>query len=74
MSDSSQEKRSTKQRILRSAIDLFAKKGYTETSIRELAAAVGVKEASIYNHFLSKNSISKNETDSQFSKSVLKQF
>ena len=47
----------TKKKILESAIDLFAAKGYTETTIRELAAAVGVKEASIYNHFPSKNAI-----------------
>ena len=47
----------TKQKILECATDLFAEKGYTETSIRELAAAVGLKEASIYNHFLSKNAI-----------------
>ena len=51
------EKISTKQKILYSAIDLFAMKGYTETTIRELAAVVGVKEASIYNHFPSKNAI-----------------
>ena len=47
----------TKQKILDSAIHLFAIKGYTETTVRELAAAVGVKEASIYNHFPSKMSI-----------------
>ena len=51
------EKTSTKQRILDSATELFATKGYTETTIRELAAVVGVKEASIYNHFPSKNAI-----------------
>ena len=38
-------------------MDLFAIKGYTETTVRELAAAVGVKEASIYNHFPSKIAI-----------------
>jgi AcrR family transcriptional regulator len=48
---------STKQKILNSATHLFAIKGYTETTIRELAAVVGVKEASIYNHFPSKNAI-----------------
>lgn len=32
-------------------------KGYTETAIRELAAIVGVRESSIYNHFPSKNAI-----------------
>jgi AcrR family transcriptional regulator len=48
---------STKQKILENAVSLFAIKGYTETSIRELARIVGVKEASIYNHFPSKNAI-----------------
>ena len=47
----------TKQKILDCAIDLFATKGFTETTVRELAAAVGLKEASIYNHFPSKNAI-----------------
>ncbi|MCL2093284.1 MAG: TetR/AcrR family transcriptional regulator [Treponema sp.] len=51
------EKTTTKQRILNCAIDLFAQRGYTETTIRELALAVGLKEASIYNHFPSKNAI-----------------
>ncbi|MDR0497696.1 MAG: TetR/AcrR family transcriptional regulator [Treponema sp.] len=55
--DEGPEKPSTKQKILESAISLFAQKGYTETTIRELAAAVGVKEASIYNHFPSKSAI-----------------
>ena len=47
----------TKQRILECAADLFAKTGYTETSIRDLAAAAGLNAASIYNHFPSKNAI-----------------
>jgi AcrR family transcriptional regulator len=50
-------KNPTKQKILECAIDLFAMKGYTETTIRELAAAVDINEGSIYNHFPSKNSI-----------------
>ena len=48
---------STKQRILENAIHLFASKGYRETSIRELSAACGIKEASIYNYFTSKSAI-----------------
>jgi AcrR family transcriptional regulator len=55
--DNIQKKTPTKQRILDSAIHLFAIKGYTETSMRVLAEYVGVKEASIYNHFPSKNAI-----------------
>ena len=50
-------KPSNKQKILNCAIDLFAEKGYTETTVRELAAVSGVKEASLYNYFPSKNSI-----------------
>ena len=57
MLDDDSEKMPTKQKILHSAVNLFALKGYTETTIRELAAVVGIKEASLYNHFPSKNSI-----------------
>lgn len=48
---------STKDRILEAAIDLFAEKGYGEVSIREITRAVGIKESSLYNHFLSKQQI-----------------
>lgn len=51
------KERNSKQRILACAAELFAAKGFTETSIRDLAAAVGMKGASIYNHFPSKNAI-----------------
>ena len=54
------DKISTKQRIMNNAISLFAKQGYTETTIRELAAACSIKEASIYNYFPSKNAILEN--------------
>jgi len=47
----------TKQKILNSATHLFSIKGYTETTIREIAAFIGMTEASIYNHFKSKKAI-----------------
>jgi len=47
----------TKQKIVHAATDLFAKKGFTETSVREIATAVGVNESSLYNHFDSKGAI-----------------
>ena len=56
-SSSTSAESSTRQRILTCAAELFATKGYTETSVRELAAAVGMKGASIYNHFPSKLAI-----------------
>lgn len=47
----------TKQRIVHASIDLFSKKGFTETGVREIAAAVGINESSLYNHFDCKSEI-----------------
>ena len=55
--DNNQQNISTKQKIINSATHLFAMKGYTETTIREIAAFIGLTEASIYNYFPSKNDI-----------------
>lgn len=49
--------KSTKDTILDVAVELFAEKGYNRVSIREIAAAVGIKGSSIYNHFKSKEDI-----------------
>jgi AcrR family transcriptional regulator len=43
--------------ILAAAAALFAEQGYATTSTRELAARVGVRSASIYYHFPSKEAI-----------------
>ena len=53
----SSHRNTTKQRILDSAADLFSRKGYTETTVRELAESVGLNPASLYYHFPSKNAI-----------------
>ena len=47
----------TKHRILTCAVDLFAAKGYTEASVRDIALAAGIKPASLYNYFPSKENI-----------------
>lgn len=47
----------TKQRIIDSAIVLFAEYGYTETNMRAIAEKTGIKASSIYNHFKSKGEI-----------------
>ena len=46
-----------KQKIMEVAADLFAKKGYTETSVRELADAAGISSSALYYHFPSKNAV-----------------
>ncbi|MFP4021101.1 MAG: TetR/AcrR family transcriptional regulator [Halanaerobium sp.] len=47
----------TREKILNKALDLFAENGYHGTSMREIAAAVGIKSSSIYNHFSGKEDI-----------------
>lgn len=47
----------TKDRILVEAIHLIATKGYNGISIKEIAAASGIKQASIYNHYTGKEDI-----------------
>lgn len=47
----------TRDKILSCALDLFAQNGFSATSIRQIAKAVGIRESSIYNHFSSKDEI-----------------
>lgn len=47
----------TKERITEEALQLFAEKGYKGTSVKNIADAVGIKDASLYNHFKSKQEI-----------------
>ena len=48
---------STKNRILSAASALFADDGYDAATIRKVAASVGIKESSLYNHFSSKRDL-----------------
>jgi AcrR family transcriptional regulator len=48
---------STRERILDVALDLFSRKGYAETSLREIAAELGFSKAALYYHFESKQDI-----------------
>lgn len=47
----------TRERILDVALDLFVRKGYAETSLREIAAELGFSKAALYYHFESKQDI-----------------
>jgi AcrR family transcriptional regulator len=47
----------TAAQIRQVALDLFARNGYDATSMREIAGAVGIRAASLYNHFGSKGDI-----------------
>ena len=47
----------TAERILEAAETLFAKRGYAGTTLRDVAAEVGLRNPSLYNHFPSKESL-----------------
>ncbi len=46
-----------KRRLLDAAAKLFSTKGYAETSLRDIAGAVGIKAGSVYYHFVSKDEL-----------------
>lgn len=50
-------KSKTKERIFDIAINLFAQNGFDATSMREIAEGVGIKKASLYSHYKSKDEI-----------------
>lgn len=48
---------STKDKILKKALELFSTHGYDSVSVGEIAKAVGIKAPSLYNHFSCKQAI-----------------
>lgn len=50
-------KKTKKQIIIEEAATLFREKGYSATTMRDIAAKVGVEAASLYNHITSKEQI-----------------
>src|ERR1700684_4350040 len=48
---------STQERILDKAAELFWKKGYAATTTREIAASLGIRQASLYHHVASKENL-----------------
>ena len=47
----------TPERILDAAEDLFAEKGYSATSLGDVADRVGIRSPSLYNHFRNKEAL-----------------
>ncbi len=51
------ERGSTKQEILKAALDLFSVQGYEATSVSQIADAVGIRKATMYSHYAGKQEI-----------------
>ena len=51
------DRRNTKHEILEVALELFSVQGFEATSISQIADAVGIRKASLYSHFESKQAI-----------------
>jgi AcrR family transcriptional regulator len=47
----------TRERILEVAAALFAERGYAATSVRDIAAELGIANPSLYHHFKSKSDL-----------------
>ena len=47
----------TKERILETALELFAQKGYLGTSMNDIAGKLGLTKAALYKHYTSKQEI-----------------
>lgn len=47
----------TRERILKAAYELFVKQGYHGTSMRQIAASLGIALSGLYNHFASKSDV-----------------
>ena len=52
-----EQPRSNKDKIIQAAIELFTQKGYAAVTMREIAAQVSIKAASIYNHYSGKEAL-----------------
>ncbi len=50
-------KSGTRERIQKTALDLFVSRGYEKTSLREIAEELGVTKAALYYHFKTKEDI-----------------
>lgn len=51
------QKGSTRQQIMDAALELFSVQGFEATSVSQIADAVGIRKASLYSHFESKQAI-----------------
>jgi len=66
--------KTTKELILDVSLKLFSKKGYKETSVRDIAKEVGITQSGLYNHFKGKDAILETLIDDLMTSAVVKLF
>ena len=57
MSAASTPERTRRDELLAIAAELFAERGFTNTTVRDIADAAGILSGSLYHHFDSKESM-----------------
>ncbi len=55
----------SRQDVARAALDLFARQGYDETSVDQIAAAVGVSRRTFFRYYESKREVVWGEFDAE---------
>lgn len=60
------EEKDTRQEILKSAVELFARNGYAETSMSSISRNTGVSKGTLYWHFSSKEDLFREIIESGF--------
>jgi len=68
------QSKSTKEKILDASLQLFSSKGYKATTMRDIAAEVGVRQGAIYNHFKGKEEILQHLINEMMDSALLKIF
>src|SRR5579859_3717396 len=58
----------TRERLFRAALDLFARKGFTETTVEDITEAADVGKGTFFNYFPSKDHILLAFGEMQFAK------
>ena len=71
---STRTRSTTRERILQEALELFASRGFKETSVRDIAAAVGLQQGALYNHFKNKDAILTELIDQLMSSAIVTMF
>ena len=64
----------TRQKILKTSLRLFASKGYRNTTVRDIAGEIGIKQSALYNHFKNKDEILETLIDDLTSSAIVTLF